>query len=265
MQDKLYIKELYYFYKKKSIKDLSNIINISETTLKKVLKNDFNINLKTKNRYTININYFEHIDTEEKAYILGFLASDGHVSNNYINFTSKDKDILEKIKECMDFSGEIRYGNKGNFEGSGNVYILVFSNEKMANNLRNLEITNNKSLTYNKIPNIPEDLKRHFLRGYFDGDGCVCAYQRKYLKKNKEYIYNRLHMDIIATEPFIKDIINTFKIEKYSIGKSKTPEMKYLNINAKKELKKMYDLMYKDSKISLNRKREIWENNIMSL
>lgn len=27
-----------------------------------------------------------------------------------------------------------------------------------------------------KMPNIPDEMIRHFIRGYFDGDGCICKY-----------------------------------------------------------------------------------------
>lgn len=70
---------------------------------------------------------------------------------------------------------------------------------------------------------------------------------------------------IIATEPLIYKIIEEFKIEHYSISQSKTKELKYLQISAKNELKNFYKLLYENSNIYLNRKKQKWSNNIESL
>lgn len=264
--DKEYIKNVYYSFKDKSFDVLKKELNISRRTLRQVLK-DFNINTKLKNRYLVNSDYFSIIDTEEKAYILGLIASDGYVdkdSNNFV-LALNDYEILLKVKNLLNLTNDIRKGKKGGFENSKSNYVLRFSDHKIMNDLTNLGFYKNKSLTYNNIPNIPNNLKRHFLRGYFDGDGCVYAYERIYLIKSKKYIYNRLHMNIIATKPLLMELVNTFNITKYSISKSHTNELFYLNINAKNELKNMYNLMYKDSTIFLNRKRIIWEQNIKGL
>ena len=36
--------------------------------------------------------------------------------------------------------------------------------------------------------------------------------------------------------------------------------MKYLSIRAKKDLFKLYELMYKDATIFLNRKKKVWDD-----
>lgn len=49
-------------------------------------------------KYSLNESYFEKIDSEEKAYFLGFLFSDGSVSKYSLNLSlaEVDKEILEK-------------------------------------------------------------------------------------------------------------------------------------------------------------------------
>ena len=48
----------------------------------------------TNNLYSVNSSFFEKIDTEEKAYIIGFIAADGHVDAKHyrLNITLKDSD-----------------------------------------------------------------------------------------------------------------------------------------------------------------------------
>ena len=54
-------------------------------------------------KYKKNENLFKNIDNEFKAYILGFIASDGCLYNNSITITihKKDRDILEKIRNYI--------------------------------------------------------------------------------------------------------------------------------------------------------------------
>ena len=58
-----------------------------------------------KRKYNVNDNFFDNIDTEEKAYVLGFLFADGCIykkrSQVYIKLNRKDKCILEKINTAL--------------------------------------------------------------------------------------------------------------------------------------------------------------------
>ena len=51
-------------------------------------------------RYNFDENYFESIDTEDKAYFLGFIVADGSVNSisNVIQITQKEPDILYEFK-----------------------------------------------------------------------------------------------------------------------------------------------------------------------
>lgn len=270
LAEKEIIKNTYYNNKTIKIEDLPILLpfKVSIRTFKKVLKQDYSINTRLKNRYLINETYFDKIDCEEKAYILGLIASDGYVSdkNNEIILSSNDKEILIKIKDCLEYTGNIRVSKKGGFKNSKNGYILYFSSKKINKKLHELGFYSNKSLTFSYIPSqIPKELRRHFLRGYFDGDGSITYYQRTYIIKEKSYTYNRMICSIIATEKFINEIIQEFELNKYSITQSKTKELKYLNISAKNELKKFYHLMYDNSHIFMERKNIIWSKNIEGL
>lgn len=265
------IKEEFLKIKYKDIYSAVEIKNnledsISYAEIINILTNIYGYKLSDRRKYTLNDFYFSDIKNQKQAYILGLLAADGYVGyHNEFVISSKDFDILEKIRIEMDISKELATGSKGGYENSGRNKEIRISSKFLVNDLNKLGYFPNKSLTFNKIPDIKDDLKRHFLRGYFDGDGSITHYVRDYKVKNKIYSYDRLTMTILATEPLLYQFIDFFEIEKYSITRSKTEGLKYLYISAKKEIFHMYNLMYTDSEISLNRKREIWDKYIMSL
>lgn len=117
----------------------------------------------------------------EMAYVLGFFAADGNMSphsngGRYIEFTSCDKELIEKIRHLIKsnhkISGRIRSINQKN------AYRIQIGSMVLYGDLISLGLTPNKSLTV-KFPKIPADYLSDFVRGYFDGDGCV------YFRKNR--------------------------------------------------------------------------------
>lgn len=261
--DKANIKQLYY--QNYTYNEISNILNYSIRSIRKVLIEDFQINTKLKKRYIIDSNYFDNINSEEKAYILGFIFADGFVGNDKFNnivISSKDKEILKMIKEKMNFSGEIGINKSGGYTNSKESYVLNFSNKHMADKLRKFGICLNRKIKMKDFPSIPDDLIRHFLRGYFDGDGTIMKSKSITKKNNKIYQYDRLVFSMIASLDFIYSILKKFNIKHYSIQQSKTEKLYYLKIMAISEIYKLYHLLYDNSTIFLNRKRKIWDENI---
>lgn len=109
-----------------------------KTIINHLKKEGFKIN-KHKSTYFINENIFEKIDTEEKAYWLGFIYADGYVSTNTyafgIELSIKDIDHLIKFKKFLSWDGEIKiskthqfnsksiYGKNGNILMKGRICI----------------------------------------------------------------------------------------------------------------------------------------------
>ena len=77
--DKEEILNYYYKYKNENFKTIAKKLNVSQRSVPRVLQ-EYGVNTRLKNRYVIkNENYFENIDTEFKAYALGFIYADGFV------------------------------------------------------------------------------------------------------------------------------------------------------------------------------------------
>lgn len=129
-------------------------------------------------KYELNETYFDCIDTENKAYILGLLYADGNVGKEtniiQISLQESDKSILEKMQKEIGSTHPLKmipYNSKNpNWK---NQFCLSISNKYMHDSLVKQGLVPNKSLIL-KYPNFLENnLQRHFIRGYMDGDGSI--------------------------------------------------------------------------------------------
>ena len=126
------------------------------------------------NRKTVNESFFDVIDTEAKAYWLGFLYADGNVSTNSYHISCDlhidDIEHLEKLYSALNIFRLPRTDNKLQR------CRFAISCKHIKDALIEKGCVPNKSYIL-KFPdeNIfkSKDLIRHFIRGYFDGDGCL--------------------------------------------------------------------------------------------
>lgn len=116
-------------------------------------------------RYKFNYNYFDIIDTEAKAYWLGFISTDGNVYKNTlkIGLSIKDSDHLKKFLMDVDSNHPVLiYNDCAEVKLTSNVLV---------NTLLKYGIVPNKSLILKPYYDIPPHLARHYWRGFIDGDG----------------------------------------------------------------------------------------------
>jgi len=120
----------------------------------------------------LNDNYFEEVDSENKAYLLGWIASDGHIAKRGFKIAIKqsDKNILERMKIYLGDNIPVR-NRKTNM---GNISSLEANSIKMSKDLcRLLKINPGKKSDIVRLPDLEEKYLWHFIRGYFDGDGTI--------------------------------------------------------------------------------------------
>lgn len=146
-------------------------------------------------------NFFSEIKTELQAYLLGFIYSDGSINDERhtltIHINEQDKEIfnLFKIISPEAYTQNCKgYESKALIEGrtvknSGSIRLSI-SSKILLEDLHNLGVVENKTYKQLHIPKqIPNNLIRHFVRGYFDGDGCITYSVRKPNPKNREKNY----------------------------------------------------------------------------
>lgn len=144
--------------------------------------------INRQNQIRFNENIFDTIDTEKKAYWLGFIYADGYIDSTPLEENKKSTYKFEISLKASD-AGHLHKFNEFMEHNKDNVKIgsvmcnktkcfrcrWYVTNKHLWNTLNNYGCTHRKSLTL-KFPdsNIfnEESLIRHFIRGYFDGDGC---------------------------------------------------------------------------------------------
>ena len=210
-------------------------------------------------KYYYNKDFFQNIDTEEKAYWLGFLYADGCINRLYRNgkLVSMDLEIglakedethlskfLNSIQSNVPIKSKTVSLNNRKYEAKR----VTICCTKMCKDLCEKGCTPQKSLTL-KFPDkscVDNALLRHFIRGYFDGDGCVSISKKNVIQINFVGAFE------------ILDGISNFLLEQEIIYKK--PNF-YKNGNAFEMyiygadiIKGFYDFIYSGSLIYLDRK-----------
>lgn len=245
--------------------------NVSYQTIYKALKR-WNIDRRSFSEmsgFIANYNYFDNIDDEHKAYWLGFMYADGYITaDNYVGLTLArvDKGHIEKFVKDLDSNHNINDYEVKPTENSFNkktVYSsrLLFKSEYMCNVLKSKGCLEHKSLILN-FPSeniVPNHLIKHFIRGYFDGDGSLVLSE------------GSINFKFCGTEEFLNGIVKSFNenILSYSFNKENFQQKE-----KSKELgKNSYSLsyggrvktitvmtwLYEDSTIYLDRKYELYK------
>ncbi len=123
-------------------------------------------------KYMFDDNYFSNIDTPEKAYLLGWIASDGHISIGAfcVAIHQKDIEILQLFQKFICKDIPIRIFTTP----TSKLCSYTISSKQISSDIcRHLQIKPRKKSDVVKFPNLPDDLVWHFIRGYFEGDGSV--------------------------------------------------------------------------------------------
>ncbi len=132
--------------------------------------------------------------TSKFAYAIGLLTADGCLSKDarHIDFTSKDKVLVTLFKNCLGLRNKI--GKK--YSGAGNLsYSIQFGDVLFYNFLLSIGLSPAKSKTI-KYVKVPDHLFVHFLRGYFDGDGCSYSFYDSVFPKSY-----RFYVSFISASP----------------------------------------------------------------
>ena len=165
----------------KSSPIIADELGICDSTVCRVLKRH-NIAIRpaeeNKRTYKIDIQYFKTIDTEDKAYFLGFMYADGNLSKSCyamrIELHPQDRDVLEKFSNAIYGFTKIDEDHRIDKFGQEMTYIFtaVYC-KRMWNDLVAQGCMPDKAFDIRMPTFLSPKLLRHFIRGYFDGDGCI--------------------------------------------------------------------------------------------
>lgn len=201
----------------------------------------------------INVDFFKTW-SEEMAYVLGYFSADGGMFINsggskYIQFVSTDYSLLEKVRNAMDSKHKIYLRKK--YENTWkDVYYLEIGSKEIYQDLLNLGFMPKKENRM-ELPHIPKEYFNHFIRGYFDGDGCVSYgfYKRKNRNTKSFLVMTRF---ISSSRQFLEDMSKKLSVYTEMSHGSMTKYPGYYNlIYSKNDSIKLFNYMYKNTKNSL--------------
>lgn len=220
-----------------------------------------------KRKYNVNDNYFDIIDNQNKAYILGFLYADGcNYERGYfkIDLQEEDKYMLEIFKKELNFKGNITCSFKGGYKKFGEeeflckpCYRLSIYSKQLCSQLKLKGCVPNKS-NIMSFPNekiLPKELQRHFIRGFMDGNGTI-----SYWIDNRNTNHKKFSFGICGTTEIVTFICNMIdnKFDTHSDIRSRFPDRDnnnvQSNISGNRNIERILNWIYEDANLYLDRK-----------
>ena len=238
-----------------SLRKLEEETGFNRKILSREIKKYLNKETNFSNRkYELNENYFENIDSSEKAYWLGFIAADGCIyqtgsGSNVLSFNLnvKDKNHLEKFLQAIESTAIIKTIKGTGFGIGTDIASLQINSNKMVKDLNNLGVVQKKSLVLDK-PNIDKKFYNDWIRGYFDGDGSITV----------ELPNGNSQINFLGTKEvltFIQETLRPEKINKLQLNDLNKNSFS-LTYGGKQLILQLLNKFYKNPIVYLDRKYE---------
>lgn len=212
-------------------------------------------------RHSIDSSYFDNIDTQEKAYWLGFIWADGCISKtgprgsgpNRLRLAQKwsEKEHLEKFQKALKSDYEIKPVEHDN---GHTVAQLDINCRPLCEALQNLGYDIKPKRCH--IPPIPRSLLPHFIRGYFDGDGALSIYTQTI----KKWVVLKQEWSITGNIQFVSEVkdeltksANVTKDVALKYYK-RSPTVATVRYGKRADISLLYDYLYKNASVYLETK-----------
>jgi hypothetical protein len=203
-----------------------------------------------------NVRFFDHLESESSAYWLGFFCADGYLYKNgkqaRVLLAVRDSAHLQKF--ASEFGRTIRMSNPSPDKRTGKVYPncqLLLNSKHLCDCIRSFEIPQQKTrgLDGRVFEYIPQRSISHFVRGYFDGDGCI-----------SKIGFAEYRMTIVSTQPFLRTLRDVVCEATGITGGSLTDRSgcSALTWCGTERLQVIKTWMYSRASIYLDRKREMF-------
>lgn len=200
--------------------------------------------------YQENSGFFTIIDSDEKAYWLGFIAADGPASDHFslsLALHVQDLGHLEKFKKSIE-------SNRPIYQSTQIEHAAIQVNDKqIVSDLIKLGITPRKCHTLRFPALSSSDLDRAFIRGYFDGDGSILCLE------------GNLHLEFAGNEQFLtrvqKILVQSCYLNFTKISKCQNSKATFrLRYGGNSQVPRILHFLYKGASIYLERKAQFYFN-----
>ena len=221
-----------------------NKLKVNKESLSNIQKNCIRIRKKPLKKTRVNELLFITDFIKESVYLLGFIWGDGYINNSgknkqiKIECLSEDIDTLKPLllkTGIWDFYERLRKNKKRK------TTTCITTNKILMDFLIEQEYKNKSIVTPNKIFNIiPDELKKYFILGWIDADGCF--YWNKKYKLRQFYLSGTYEQDWDVFETTLKNIGVTYKI----IRISKKSKYSCIRVTNKLDIMKIGNYIYDD-------------------
>lgn len=250
----------YYLSQPMTMKQVEDKYELSHPTITKILKDVPRYSKAKLNNPNANERFFKNIDSEEKAYFLGLLISDGNVFKDStgrqasisITLDLNDEYILQKFKEVLNVNTSISK------DGRGCGQIAIRSNS-MADDLKQYGVVPRKSyITY--LPKLNDIYMSHLIRGILDGDGSILAKPSPKQDGHNRYLHS---ISFCGSHQLMEDIAkylyNNLQLKQpIQVYDYQDKNLSDIHIQNYEDMEKVGDWLYKDATIYLVRKNNIY-------
>ena len=245
---------------------IGELMECSQKLISQLMK-EYNISIRTNREQALksicNEDFFEVIDTEEKAYWLGFMYADGYILNKRkhsgysigISLTESDIHHIEKFKNSLNSSASINtYTTSKGVYNSKSYCRIIISSDKLSEDLikQGCVIKKSNVLLFPNKNQVPQHLIHHFIRGYIDGDGSISYYRKPNNKIN-------IGLGVVGTKELIngiKSFLNLSHLKSHQRHPEKDTNNYSFNVGGNIQVLKILDNLYKNATIYLDRKYE---------
>lgn len=244
-----------YYDHKLVIKDIQKKYGVGKSTVIKILKNEGSGGRSRdeydNNKYSCNEDYFETIDSHQKAYWFGFIAADGNLYNQKLQIALQDTDRGHLEAFCSDI------GYDGKLHNDKGAPKLIIARKKIFYDLKKHGLCENKTFKLDEdcFSKIPEKYLASAYLGYIDGDGCFSINRRKCLQ-----------FYVVGNESFLNKLCDFFQEKGVEISRPKHDKRTKQTFYVSKTLSQekaciMFDILYSEDINCLKRKKEklLWK------
>lgn len=223
--------------------EIDSILMLRKGTAQYILnKNEVKLRHRGPKSKIVKEDYFDNIDCEEKAYFLGYIMADGNISITNNQYSLKFHISLNDREVVDNFLKEINTSNKATIREKTKSYYISLTSVHMCKSLIELGIIPQKTGKECIPKSLPKNLIHHYLRGVFDGDGITCTGKSK-------------RSGFVGSINLINGILNELNEELTIFKTGKNKKVVYF-LGGKKFSRKLYNYLYNDATIWLNRKRD---------
>ena len=247
------------------LSEIADEFGTTGATVSKLLKkNGYNVDRFT---YHFDECYFDNIDSQEKAYILGILWADGcnaRSKNSIIlQLQEKDRELLEAINVLTKNERPLRKQELSKYNPKWqDCYKITWQSKHLSELFESYGMVQKKSLVLEFPRWLTDDLYSHFIRGYFDGDGCISLMK---INKNRS-----AYVGMVGTRMFLDEVA---KIIRDQVGinvhikrdERANDPICNLRCNTREDVLKLLNWLYNDANIYMKRKYDKYQqflNNI---